>query len=93
MRRPCRSSRSILRDGKVFDMPPQTVRRHQVENVEPAHHVWRFNEGISESQLRNRRHTLTRHTLTSSHAHSPPRLLFPTLFSSFQCNGSRRSPL
>ena len=72
---------------------PADFRRRQVANVEPAHHVWRFNQGISESRMRNRRHTLTRHTLTSSHAYSPPRLLFPTLFSSFQCNGSRRSPL
>ena len=33
----CRS----LRDGRVFDMPPQTVRRYLVERVDSPHAVWR----------------------------------------------------
>jgi glucoamylase len=32
-----------LRDGKVFDMPPQAVRRYQHEQVISPHHIWRFN--------------------------------------------------
>jgi len=30
-----------LRDGAVFDMPPQTVRRYQVEKVQPRCRDWR----------------------------------------------------
>ncbi|MHB1303251.1 MAG: glucan 1,4-alpha-glucosidase [Acidiphilium sp.] len=30
-----------LRDGAVFDMPPQTVRRYQVENIRPRLRDWR----------------------------------------------------
>jgi glucoamylase len=35
----CRS----LADGHVFDMPPQTVRRYQVEKHGSPHTIWRFN--------------------------------------------------
>jgi glucoamylase len=33
-----------LADGRVFDMPPQTHRRYQVEGVRSRHCVWRFNQ-------------------------------------------------
>jgi glucoamylase len=32
-----------LRDGRVFDMPPQTVQRYQMEHAESPYAVWRFN--------------------------------------------------
>ncbi|CAK9056404.1 4-alpha-D-glucan glucohydrolase) (Glucan 1 [Durusdinium trenchii] len=32
-----------LRDGQVFDMPPQGVQRYLVENTKSPHHPWRFN--------------------------------------------------
>ncbi|HEV3344428.1 MAG TPA: glycoside hydrolase family 15 protein, partial [Pirellulales bacterium] len=32
-----------LRDGKVFDMPPQTVERYLVQKKESPHFAWRFN--------------------------------------------------
>jgi len=32
-----------LRDGRVFDMPPQPVRRYQVARTGSAHTIWRFN--------------------------------------------------
>ncbi|HVX09829.1 MAG TPA: glucan 1,4-alpha-glucosidase [Pirellulales bacterium] len=32
-----------LRDGKVFDMPPQTVERYLVQKKESPHCAWRFN--------------------------------------------------
>jgi glucoamylase len=35
----CRS----LDDGRVFDTPPQTVKRYQVERRESPHAIWRFN--------------------------------------------------
>jgi glucoamylase len=35
--------RRSLRDGKIFDQPPQTVQRYQVENRKPIHWAWRFN--------------------------------------------------
>jgi glucoamylase len=35
-----------LRDGRVFDRPPQTVQRYLVEQVESPHMVWRFNHKI-----------------------------------------------
>jgi glucoamylase len=34
--------RRSLRDGRVFDMPPQTARRYLVEKVESPHVVWRI---------------------------------------------------
>ena len=37
-----------LRDGAVFDMPPQTVQRYQVEKHDSPHHVWRFNHKCRE---------------------------------------------
>jgi glucoamylase len=33
-----------LHDGSVFDMPPQTVERYQVQKVGSSHAVWRFNQ-------------------------------------------------
>lgn len=33
-----------LRDGKVFDMPPQTLQRYVVENRHSAYAVWRLNQ-------------------------------------------------
>jgi len=35
-----------LRDGRVFDMPPQTVERYLKNRTEPAWMVWRFNHKI-----------------------------------------------
>jgi len=35
----CRS----LRDGRVFDMPPQPVQRYLVEKRDSRHGIWRFN--------------------------------------------------
>lgn len=32
-----------LRDGQVFDMPPQGVQRYLVDEIESPHHTWRFN--------------------------------------------------
>jgi glucoamylase len=33
-----------LRDGKVFDMPPQPVQRYQVKKITSPFAVWRFNQ-------------------------------------------------
>jgi glucoamylase len=33
-----------LRDGKVFDLPPQPVRRYQVDKVVAPFRAWRFNQ-------------------------------------------------
>jgi glucoamylase len=35
--------RRSLRDGKVFDMPQQTVRRYLVEETQGSYATWRFN--------------------------------------------------
>jgi len=35
--------RRSLRDGKIFDQPPQTVRRYLLEKVQPQTCGWRFN--------------------------------------------------
>jgi glucoamylase len=35
--------RRSLRDGKIFDQPPQTVQRYQVEKRRATHFGWRFN--------------------------------------------------
>src|SRR5260370_35196900 len=35
--------RRSLRDGKIFDQPPQTVQRYQVEKRQAAHFACRFN--------------------------------------------------
>ncbi|ABE61845.1 Glucan 1,4-alpha-glucosidase [Nitrobacter hamburgensis X14] len=32
-----------LRDGRVFDMPPQPRQRYQVQGQRPRHAIWRFN--------------------------------------------------
>jgi glucoamylase len=33
-----------LSDGRVFDLPPQTVERYCNGSVKPAYHPWRFNQ-------------------------------------------------
>ena len=35
--------RRSLQDGRVFDQPPQTVQRYQVERKKSTHFAWRFN--------------------------------------------------
>jgi glucoamylase len=35
--------RRSLRDGHVFDLPPQTVRRYLVDKTVSPRMVWRFN--------------------------------------------------
>jgi glucoamylase len=35
-----------LRDGRVFDLPPQTVKPHLTEKIVSPHMVWRFNHKI-----------------------------------------------
>jgi glucoamylase len=32
-----------LHQGRVFDLPPQPVRRYQIEKVTSPHRTWRFN--------------------------------------------------
>jgi len=32
-----------LKDGKIFDQPPQTVKRYQIERREAEYCGWRFN--------------------------------------------------
>jgi len=32
-----------LRDGKVFDLPPQPVRRYVIDHVDSSQVMWRFN--------------------------------------------------
>ena len=36
--------RRSLHDGRVFDMPPQTVQRYLVENARSPHTFWRFDQ-------------------------------------------------
>jgi glucoamylase len=36
-----------LRDGRVFDTPPQGVRRYQVDGIVSPHAIWRFNHKCS----------------------------------------------
>jgi glucoamylase len=36
--------RRSLRDGRVFDTPPQTVKRYLVEKRTSPHSIWRFNQ-------------------------------------------------
>ena len=38
----CRS----LRDGEIFDRPPQTVQRYLVEKATSRHIIWRFNNKV-----------------------------------------------
>jgi glucoamylase len=37
-----------LRDGRVFDTPPQPVQRYQVDDVQSPYTVWRMNQKIRE---------------------------------------------
>jgi Glucoamylase and related glycosyl hydrolases len=40
-----------LRDGRIFDLPPQTVARYLDQPLpRPPHEVWRFNHKIREAQ-------------------------------------------
>jgi glucoamylase len=36
--------RRSLRDGRVFDLPPQTVQRYQVQQIVAEHFCWRFGQ-------------------------------------------------
>jgi glucoamylase len=38
--------RRSLRDGRLFDLPPQTVQRYLIERTESPRLVWRFNHKI-----------------------------------------------
>ena len=38
--------RRSIREGKVFDMPPQTVKRYLVEKITSPFAIWRFNQKI-----------------------------------------------
>ena len=38
--------RRSLRDGAVFDLPPQTVKRYLVERTVSPRMLWRFNQKI-----------------------------------------------
>ena len=38
--------RRSLRDGRLFDLPPQTVQRYLVEKVVSPRRMWRFNQKI-----------------------------------------------
>ena len=38
--------RRSLRDGRLFDLPPQTVQRYLVAKMTSAYAVWRFNHKI-----------------------------------------------
>ncbi len=38
--------RRSLRDGRVFDMPPQTIQRYQIEKQGSGYAVWRYNHKI-----------------------------------------------
>jgi len=35
-----------LHDGRVFDLPPQTVQRYLLDKVESPHVIWRFNHKV-----------------------------------------------
>jgi glucoamylase len=39
--------RRSLRDGRVFDLPPQTVQRYLVDGVTSPRSIWRFNHKFS----------------------------------------------
>ncbi len=40
-----------LRDGRVFDLPPQTVRRYLVDKVVARYTIWRFNQKCTWTPL------------------------------------------
>ena len=40
--------RRSLRDGKVFDLPPQPVQRYQVDRIGSSLAMWRFNHKCSQ---------------------------------------------
>jgi len=37
-----------LREGRVFDMPPQPVQRYQIEKITSAFSIWRYNQKCRE---------------------------------------------
>jgi glucoamylase len=41
-----------IRDGRVFDMPPQTVQRYQVAHTGSPHAIWRFNHKCRALEMR-----------------------------------------
>jgi glucoamylase len=43
--------RRSLRDGRLFDLPPQTVRRYLTDKTESSRMVWRFNHKIRSMPL------------------------------------------
>lgn len=43
-----------LREGRVFDMPPQAVQRYQVEKVTSPFAIWRFNHKCRRIPVGNR---------------------------------------
>src|SRR5919205_4164415 len=55
-----------LRDGAVFDMPPQTVRRYLVDKTASPRFVWRYNHKV-RSMPRGR--TLRVETLAPATVH------------------------
>ncbi len=58
--------RRSLRDGRVFDLPPQTVQRYLVDQVESPHMVWRFNHKIRSMPAAR---TLRIETMTAATVH------------------------
>src|SRR5437667_4483978 len=40
-----------LRDGRIFDLPPQTVRRYLVDKVVARYTIWRFNQKCTWTPL------------------------------------------
>ncbi len=50
--------RRSLRDGKIFDQPPQTVQRYQVEGRKSDRYCWRFNNKTRSMPPRKRLHLM-----------------------------------
>ena len=42
---------ALDRDGRIFDQPPQTVERYQVQQHTAAHSAWRFNNKTSSMPI------------------------------------------
>ncbi len=47
--------RRSLRDGKIFDQPPQTVQRYQVEKPTRQVFGWRINNKATHRSRRNKK--------------------------------------
>ena len=39
----CTKLRRSLREGRLFDTPPQTIQRYQVKKTGSSYAIWRFN--------------------------------------------------